>query len=31
MGDEIAQMATEYTPAEIAFFKAVVSEVRDSV
>lgn len=27
MGDEIAQMATEYTPAEIAFFKAVVEQI----
>jgi hypothetical protein len=23
-GDEIAQMATDYTPNEIAFFKAIV-------
>ncbi|TDL27344.1 hypothetical protein BD410DRAFT_818808 [Rickenella mellea] len=26
-GDEIAQMATDYTPAEIAFFKAVVEQI----
>ncbi|PCH38085.1 hypothetical protein WOLCODRAFT_52070, partial [Wolfiporia cocos MD-104 SS10] len=26
-GDEIAQMATEYTPAEIAYFKAVVEQI----
>ncbi|CAA7271772.1 unnamed protein product [Cyclocybe aegerita] len=26
-GDEIAQMATDYTPVEIAFFKAVVEQI----
>ncbi|KAI0375014.1 hypothetical protein BV20DRAFT_961260 [Pilatotrama ljubarskyi] len=26
-GDEIAQMATEYTPAEIAYFKAVLEQI----
>ncbi|KAF9005578.1 Nse1 non-SMC component of SMC5-6 complex-domain-containing protein [Cyathus striatus] len=26
-GDEIAQMATDYTPAEIAFFKAIVEQI----
>ncbi|KAF8163230.1 Nse1 non-SMC component of SMC5-6 complex-domain-containing protein [Crassisporium funariophilum] len=26
-GDEIAQMATEYTPAEITFFKAIVEQI----
>ncbi|KAH6918661.1 Nse1 non-SMC component of SMC5-6 complex-domain-containing protein [Coprinopsis sp. MPI-PUGE-AT-0042] len=26
-GDEIAQVATDYTPAEIAFFKAVVEQI----
>ncbi|OSX65068.1 hypothetical protein POSPLADRAFT_1135283 [Postia placenta MAD-698-R-SB12] len=26
-GDEIAQMATEYSPLEIAFFKAVVEQI----